>query len=160
MFILFTIILSFLTLIILESFSVKWMASHLGLGKTVFLIFATALLGAVIARNKAKNSLKNILKGLHNGNPGKEMFNALTFFIAAAFLIIPGFFTDIIGLWLLIPFVRNIIFWLFFKNAHITTEFSAKYHSSAFKKNYGFENDDIIDVKAESVESENNLLNE
>ena len=45
-----------------------------------------------------------------------EMMSGASIAIAALLLIIPGFFTDLIGFLLLIPFTRKILFKLAFKN--------------------------------------------
>ena len=160
MFILFTIILGFLGLIIAESYSIRWMANHIGIGKTVFLIFATAVLGSLIARKRAKDSLARLLKGLAAGNPGKEMFNAISLFVAAAFLIIPGFFSDAIGLCLLLPVVRTVLFVLFFKNSKVTMEFSNGFNTAQSMKNNDFNDDNVVDITAEPIEQDKKLLNE
>ena len=160
MFILVTFMLGGLALIILESFSITWVAAHLGWGKTVFLIFATAILGGMIARKRAKDSLTRLVKGIAGGNPGKEMFNAITFFLAAAFLIIPGFFSDAIGLCLLFPFVRSLLFIAFFKNSEVTMEFSNGFNSAQSKKTSDFNDDNVVDITAETIEQDKKLLNE
>ena len=47
--------------------------------------------------------------------PVYEMMSGASIAIAALLLIIPGFFTDFIGFFLLIPFTRKIIFSLALK---------------------------------------------
>jgi UPF0716 protein FxsA len=150
--------LAFLALIILETFSIRWVAANLGWGKTIFLIFATAILGSIIARKRAKDSLKRLLEGIAGGNPGKEMFNAISLFLAAAFLIIPGFFSDAIGLCLLFPFVRSLLFIVFFKNSQVSMEFSNGFNSAQARKTNNFNDDNVVDIEAESVEQEKKLL--
>ena len=48
--------------------------------------------------------------------PVYEMMSGASIAFAALLLIIPGFFTDLIGFFLLIPFTRKIFFKLAFKN--------------------------------------------
>ena len=55
-----------------------------------------------------------------NKMPIYEMMSGASIAVAALLLIIPGFFTDIIGFLLLIPFTRKIIFKLAFKNKPMT----------------------------------------
>ena len=45
-----------------------------------------------------------------NKMPFYEVMSGASLAIAALLLIVPGFFTDIIGFFLLIPFTRKIIF--------------------------------------------------
>ena len=51
-----------------------------------------------------------------NKMPIYEIMSGASIAIAALLLIIPGFFTDLIGFLLLIPFTRNILFTLTMKN--------------------------------------------
>ena len=51
-----------------------------------------------------------------NKIPFYEIISGASIAIAALLLIIPGFFTDFIGLLLLIPFTRKILFTISFKN--------------------------------------------
>ena len=55
-----------------------------------------------------------------NKMPVYEMMSGATIAIAAILLIIPGFFTDLIGFLLLIPFTRKIFFKLAFRNKPMT----------------------------------------
>ena len=51
-----------------------------------------------------------------NKMPVYELLSGASIAIAALLLIIPGFFTDLIGLLFLIPFTRKIIFNIALKN--------------------------------------------
>jgi len=158
MMIVFSMMLLMTALLIAEFWSVNLVWAYLGGVKTILLLFLGAVLGAGIARKNAKNSLKNLLKGVAKGNPGKEMFNAMALFSAAALFIFPGFFTDILALILFIPFSRSIVFFLFFANSNIASEFSKGYQASSSEKSSNkhqspFDNDaDVVDIVAETVE--------
>ena len=52
--------------------------------------------------------------------PVYEMMSGASIAIAALLLIVPGFFTDLIGFLLLIPFTRKIFFRIAFKNKPVT----------------------------------------
>ena len=51
-----------------------------------------------------------------NKLPAYEILSGASIAIAALLLITPGFFTDLIGFLILIPFTRNIIFNIALKN--------------------------------------------
>ena len=51
-----------------------------------------------------------------NKAPIQQFITGASIAFAAVLLIVPGFFTDLIGFILLIPFTRNILFKIFFKN--------------------------------------------
>ena len=78
-----------------------------------------------------------------NKMPVYEMMSGASIAIAALLLIIPGFFTDLIGFLLLIPFTRKIFFRIAFKNKPMTD-------ISAAIENQG---------KLEVFKMENNLAN-
>jgi UPF0716 protein FxsA len=54
-----------------------------------------------------------------NKMPIYEIMSGASIAIAALLLIVPGFFTDLIGFLLLIPFTRKILFKLIFRNKPI-----------------------------------------
>ena len=55
-----------------------------------------------------------------NRMPVYEMMSGASIAVAALLLIIPGFFTDLIGFLLLVPFTRKIFFKVVFKNKPMT----------------------------------------
>ena len=59
-----------------------------------------------------KSGLTNIYQ---NKAPVYEIISGASIAFAALLLIIPGFFTDIIGFLILIPFTRNLLLKFFFK---------------------------------------------
>ena len=90
---------------------------HIGALNTMGLIFLTAIIGIYYARIQGIQTLKSgIIDIYQNKAPIQQLITGATIAFAAVLLIIPGFFTDLIGFILLIPFSRNILFKFFFKN--------------------------------------------
>jgi UPF0716 protein FxsA len=84
---------------------------------TVSLIFLTAIIGIYFAKLQGIQTLKSGMVNLYqNKTPIYEIMSGASIAIAALLLIIPGFFTDLIGFLLLIPFTRKIIVDLILKN--------------------------------------------
>ena len=84
---------------------------------TVALIFLTAIIGVYYARIQGLQTLRSGITNLYqNKVPVYELISGASIAIAALLLIIPGFFTDALGFILLIPFTRNMLFKLVFKN--------------------------------------------
>ena len=109
--------LLFIGLPALEIFLLIKMGGQVGALNTVALIFLTAIIGIYFARLQGIQTLKSGMFNLYkNEIPVYEIMSGATIAIAALLLIIPGFFTDIIGFLLLIPFTRKIFFKLAFKN--------------------------------------------
>jgi len=81
----------------------------------------TAIIGIYFAKLQGIQTLKSGMVNLYqNKMPVYEMMSGASIAIAALLLIIPGFFTDLIGFLLLIPFTRKILFRLTFKNKPMT----------------------------------------
>ena len=101
----------------LEIFLLIKIGGHVGALNTVALIFLTAIIGVYFAKLQGIQTLKSGMVNLYqNKVPIYEMMSGASIAIAALLLIIPGFFTDLIGFLLLIPFTRKIFFKLAFKN--------------------------------------------
>jgi UPF0716 protein FxsA len=94
------------------------MGSKVGALNTVGLIFLTAAIGIYFAKLQGMQTLRSGMVNLYqNRLPIYELISGASIAVAALLLIIPGFFTDFIGFFLLIPFTRKIIFSIAFKKA-------------------------------------------
>ena len=83
----------------------------IGAFNTIGLIFLTAFVGLFFARIQGIKTLRSGLINLYqNKTPIYEMMSGASIAFAALLLIIPGFFTDLMGFLLLVPFTRKIIF--------------------------------------------------
>ena len=107
----------FIALPALEIFLFIKIGGQVGALTTVALIFLTAIIGVYFAQLQGIQTLKSGMVNLYqNKMPIYEVMSGASIAIAALLLIIPGFFTDLIGFLLLIPFTRRIIFSLVLKN--------------------------------------------
>ena len=107
----------FIALPALEIFLFIKIGGQVGALNTVALIFLTAIIGIYFAKLQGIQTLKSGMVNLYqNKMPINEIISGASIAIAALLLIIPGFFTDLIGFLLLIPFTRRIIFSLVLKN--------------------------------------------
>ena len=109
--------LLFIGLPVLEIFLLIKIGGQVGALNTVALIFLTAIIGLYFAKLQGIQTIKSGMVNLYqNKMPVYEMMSGASIAIAALLLIMPGFFTDLIGFLLLIPFTRKIFFKLAFKN--------------------------------------------
>ena len=105
----------------LEIFLLIKIGGKVGALNTVALIFLTAIIGLYFAKLQGIQTIKSGMVNLYqNKMPVYEMMSGASIAIAALLLIIPGFFTDLIGFLLLIPFTRKIFFKMAFKNNSMT----------------------------------------
>ena len=87
----------------------------IGVLPTLALVVATTLLGAALLRIQGIGALGRIRQTLEaGGSPGRELVHGLMIALAGLLLVIPGFFTDMLGLLLFIPPLREAV-WRFLK---------------------------------------------
>ena len=105
-----TILISIIAIPVIEILLFIKIGENIGAFNTILLIFFTAILGIYFARIQGIKTLKSGFINIYqNKIPVYEIFSGASIAIAALFLIIPGFFTDIIGFLLLIPFTRKFL---------------------------------------------------
>ena len=87
------------------------MGSQIGAFNTILLIFVTAFFGIVYARYEGFNSLRSGMSQIVKKEvPVYEIVSGAALAFAALLLILPGFATDFIGLLLIFPLTRKLIF--------------------------------------------------
>jgi UPF0716 protein FxsA len=103
--------LIFICLPALEIYLLIEVGGQVGTLNTVALIFLTAVIGLYFAKHQGLQTLKSGMVNLYqNKIPFYEIMSGASIAIAAFLLIIPGFFTDLIGFLLLVPGARKILF--------------------------------------------------
>ncbi len=82
----------------------------IGLGWTLLIILATAMLGARAIRRQGLNALARAQAQMASGQPPVgEIVHGVLILIAGIMLLTPGFFTDTMGFLLLFPVTRLFI---------------------------------------------------
>ncbi len=85
--------------------------SKIGAFNTISLILITAVLGIYYARYEGLNTLKSGMSRIINNKlPLYEILSGATLAFASLLLIFPGFATDIMGLLLIFPLTRKLLF--------------------------------------------------
>ena len=110
----FILLLLFVGIPVLEISMFISVGTVIGLGPTLAIVIATAIIGAVLVKKQGLKTLFSAQKNLRNNQlPIHEFFDGLILIVAGLFLITPGFVTDSIGLLLFLPqikmFLKNII---------------------------------------------------
>lgn len=79
-----------------------------GAGWTLGLVISTAVIGLALVRIQGFAVLSRIQQTLARGEvPALPLLEGMALFVAGAFLLFPGFLTDILGFTLLIPPIRR-----------------------------------------------------
>ena len=94
---------------LIEIYLMIKIGSIVGAFNTIFLIFFTAITGVYFARLEGLNTIKSGFNQLiKNEVPVYEIISGAALAFAAILLIIPGFLTDFIGFFLIVPVTRKI----------------------------------------------------
>ena len=92
----------------LEIFLIIEIGQHFGAMKTIIMILATAILGAVLVRIEGLSTLSRIKNSVQRGElPTIELISGGILIISAVVLLTPGFITDVLGLVLMSPSLRR-----------------------------------------------------
>ena len=106
-----TVVLSIISIPIIEIYLFIKIGSQIGAFKTITLIFITAFIGIIYARYEGLNTLRSGLSQLvKNELPAYEIISGAAIALGALLLIIPGFATDLFGFLLIIPLTRKLLF--------------------------------------------------
>ena len=135
-----TVLLLVILIPILEIYLFIKIGGQIGAFTTISLIFVTAIIGVFYARYEGLTTLRSGVSQLYkNQMPLFELMSGAALAVAALLLILPGFATDLLGLLIIFPLTRKIIFNLFAKN----------------KKNEMYVKDDLIEGEYEDKDNEN-----
>jgi UPF0716 protein FxsA len=89
---------------------------QIGVLYTLALVIASGILGAILLRIQGFGVMSRIRRELEaGGDPGREVAHGAMILRAGVLLLIPGFVTDIVGLLLFLPPVRDLA-WGFLRN--------------------------------------------
>jgi len=86
----------------------------IGLGWTLLIVLLTAVVGSMMVRAQGLQELQNLQKSFSElRDPTETLASGAMILFSGALLLTPGFFTDVVGLALLVPAVRKTVFhWL------------------------------------------------
>ena len=106
-----SVLLLLLSIPLIEIYLFIKVGSYIGAFNTISLILITAIIGVIYARYEGFNTLKSGMSQLiKNQLPIYEIVSGAALAFAALLLILPGFATDILGLLLIFPPTRKLLF--------------------------------------------------
>jgi UPF0716 protein FxsA len=106
---LFPFSLLFLALPLIEIAGFVIVGSEIGVLPTIALVVLSGIAGGILLRIQGLGILARIRQQIDAGqNPSRELAHGVMVVVAGILLLIPGFFTDILGILLFIPPVRDL----------------------------------------------------
>ena len=106
-----TLLLLIIGIPIIEIYLFIKIGSQIGALTTILLIFISAFFGIAYARYEGFNTLKSgMTQFVKNELPVYEIVSGAALAFAALLLILPGFATDFLGLLIIFPPTRKLIF--------------------------------------------------
>lgn len=91
----------------LELWGIIRMGHLIGGWPTFGLILLTGFLGAKLASSEGRKAFADVQMQLQSGRPpGHAMLNGICVLVGGLLLLMPGFFSDIVGVTMLLPITR------------------------------------------------------
>jgi len=95
---------------VIEVYLLIKVGSLIGPLPTVALLLSISLAGAWLVRHQGFEIMRRIQSELAQGRlPAAELLDGAMVLVGGVLLLTPGFFTDFLGLFFLIPFTRAVI---------------------------------------------------
>jgi UPF0716 protein FxsA len=92
-----------------ELYVILKVGDAIGVVWTILLLAADSLLGSMLLRSQGRSVWRRFNEALASGRlPHREVVDGVLVIFGGAFLITPGFLTDIVGLALLLPPTRAV----------------------------------------------------
>jgi len=99
--------LAFLVVPLLEIFVIISIGQVIGGWQTVGLLLAMSVLGTYLVRREGASTWRELQRALNAGRiPSRELADAALVLVGGTLLLTPGFLTDIVGFFLIVPVTR------------------------------------------------------
>ncbi len=123
---------------------------EIGVMATLALIILSMVAGFILLRIQGISLLAKMQQELAAGRvPNRELAHGALLILASILLIIPGFVSDIIGILLFIPQIRDLVWRYISKKMTFHTTFEADFRQDDFKK----DDKKIIDLDPDDYHS-------
>jgi UPF0716 protein FxsA len=137
--------LFFLALPLLEIAGFVLVGRQIGVLPTLGLVIATGIAGAILLRLQGFGAMARIRAELDAGrDPSRELAHGVMIMLAGILLLIPGFVTDILGVLLFLPPVRDAAWRLLRSRVHLAGSFGST--SGGFRRPGDRRGDKTIDL--------------
>jgi UPF0716 protein FxsA len=108
--VLLALVVIFIVVPIVELWVIIQVGGEIGAPATIALLILDSILGAMLLRSQGRAAWRRFNEALAERRPpAAEVFDGAMIILGGALLLTPGFITDILGLWLLIPPTRAVV---------------------------------------------------
>ena len=105
------LLLAFIAVPMIEIALFIQVGGFIGIWWTLLIVLTTAIAGSYLVRQQGLREIANLRRSFSDlDDPTEPLANAAMILFAGALLLTPGFFTDAMGLALLVPGVRRAAF--------------------------------------------------
>jgi UPF0716 protein FxsA len=103
------LIVLFIVVPIAELYVIVQVGEAIGIVPTLILLLADALLGSMLLKHQGRGAWRRFNEALAARRfPGREVVDGALIVVGGTLLLTPGFLTDVLGLFLLVPPTRAI----------------------------------------------------
>jgi len=103
------LLLIFIVVPIAELYVIIQVGQSIGALPTIAILIADSILGSMLLRSQGRSAWRRFNAAIAEGRaPTREVLDGVLVIFGGAFLITPGFITDIIGILLLLPPTRAV----------------------------------------------------
>ncbi len=97
----------FIGLPILEIYVIIQVGQQIGAVPTVLLLVVESLIGAWLVKREGRRAWDALTEGFRTGQmPGRQLADAALVLVGGTLLLTPGFVTDVVGFFVVLPFTR------------------------------------------------------
>src|SRR5436305_11593532 len=102
-------VLALLLVPIAEIYVIVQVGQAIGAGPTILLLIADSVFGAWLVRHEGRRAWANLTRTLQSGQmPTKELADGGLLLVGGTLLMTPGFLSDILGYFMVLPFTRPV----------------------------------------------------
>jgi len=141
------LLLAFIAIPLIEIALFIQVGGLIGLWPTLGIVLLTAIVGSTLVRSQGAREMQNLRSSFSElRDPSESLANGAMILFSGALLLTPGFFTDVIGLALLMPPVRAAVFKHLKSRVHV-----AKFEMGGATQHHRPQNPDVVDGEFEDI---------
>lgn len=112
----------FVLLPILEIALFVQIGGEIGVAATILWVLTSAVIGIWVMRRQGAAAMADLQRAVHEfRDPGQPIAHGALIMLGGGLLVLPGFFTDALGILMLIPPVRSLLLRTLGRRVRVTT---------------------------------------